>query len=187
MNSASNPQDGLYQRGPVGRALDLTFDVSLYLAAACMVGVLAMVLAGVAGRLAGINLQGSDAYAGYCMAASSFLALAHTLKRGEHIRVMLLLERLGQRARRSMEIWCHIAGCFFCGALAVFSVRLVWQSWLFNDVSQSSDGTALWIPQIMMAVGTVILFLAMADDLWLYARNRKTGVPPGDSDLQMME
>src|SRR5258705_13953172 len=104
-----------------------------------MVGVLLMVLASVVGRLASFNLRGSDAYAGYAMAAASFLALAHTLKRGEHIRVTLLLERFGGRCARALEIWSHLAGAFFCGALAWFSVRLVWQSRAFNDISQGSD------------------------------------------------
>ena len=64
-------------------------------------GLLAMVLASVLGRLMGFNLRGSDAYAGYCMAAAAFLALAHTLKSGEHIRVNLFLQRFGPRLRTS--------------------------------------------------------------------------------------
>ena len=75
------------------RFLDWLYDAAGYLAAFFMVGILLMVLASVVGRMAGFNLRGSDAYAGYCMAAASFLALAHTLKRGEHIRVGLFLER----------------------------------------------------------------------------------------------
>jgi TRAP-type C4-dicarboxylate transport system permease small subunit len=147
------------------RILDLIYDAAGYLAAFFMVGILLMVLASVLGRLADFNLRGSDAYAGYCMAAASFLALAHTLKRGEHIRVSLLLERFGGRLKRPLEIWSHAAGAFFSGALAWFSVRLAWQSHLFNDVSQSNDATPLWIPQIAMAVGSIVLVIAMVDDL----------------------
>jgi hypothetical protein len=36
-------------------------------------------------------------------------------------------------------------------------VRLVWQSRTFNDISQGNDATPLWIPQIAMAVGAVVL------------------------------
>jgi TRAP-type C4-dicarboxylate transport system permease small subunit len=182
MNSASKPP-----AGPVRRALDLVFDGALYLAAVFMVGVLVMVLAGVVGRIAGFNPVGSDAYAGYCMAAASFLALANTLKRAEHIRVMLVLERLGTRTRRSMEVWCHAAGCFFCGALAYFSIRLVVQSREFNDISQASDGTPLWIPEIAMALGTVILFMAMADNFWQYLTNRASVVPSESAEFKAVE
>src|SRR5512135_1303531 len=144
-----------------------------------MIGVLAMVIASVVGRLAGFNLRGSDSYAGYCMAAASFLALAHTLKRGEHIRVMLFLERFGGRLRRPLELWSHAAGSFFCGLLALYSVRLAWQSHLFHDISQGNDATPLWIPELSMAAGAIVLFIAMVDDFILLLRGR--AIAAGDS------
>jgi TRAP-type C4-dicarboxylate transport system permease small subunit len=164
----------------VRRALDLLYDAAGYLAAFFMVGILAMVLASVVGRLAGFNLRGSDAYAGYCMAASGFLALAHTLKRGEHIRVSLLLERFGGRLKRPLDIWSHAAGIFFSGTLAFYSIRLAWQSHVYNDISQGNDATPLWIPQVAMAAGTVVLFIAMVDDFVLLLRHRNLGEAPGE-------
>jgi len=156
--------------------LDRLYDAAGYLAAFFMVGILLMVLASVVGRLVGFNLRGSDAYAGYSMAAASFLALAHTLKRGEHIRVTLLMVRFGGRLRRPLEIWSHLAGAVFCAALAWFSVRLVWQSRAFNDVSQGTDATPLWIPQVAMAVGATLLLIAILDDLVLVLRGRQIAV-----------
>jgi TRAP-type C4-dicarboxylate transport system permease small subunit len=156
------------------RLLDRLYDAAGYLAAFFMVGILAMVLAGVVGRLAGFNLRGSDAYAGYAMAAASFLALAHTFKRGEYIRVTLFLERFGGRFRRPLDLWCHAAGTAFCAVLALYSVRLVWTSHAFNDVSQGNDATPLWIPQVGMAVGAVVLLVAMADEFIRVVR----GAPP---------
>jgi TRAP-type C4-dicarboxylate transport system permease small subunit len=156
----------------VRKSLDLLYDAAAWAAAFFMVGVLVMVLASVLGRMFGFNLRGSDAYAGYSMAAAAFLSLAHTLKRGEHIRVSLFLERFGPRVSRALELWSHAAGTFFCAILAVYCVRLVWQSHAFNDVSQGNDATPLWVPQIAMAVGAIVLFVAMADDFVLHLRRR---------------
>jgi TRAP-type C4-dicarboxylate transport system permease small subunit len=161
------------------RLLDLLYDAAGHLAAFFMVGVLLMVLASVVGRLLEFQLRGSDAYAGYCMAAASFLALAHTLKRGEHIRVTLLLERFGDRVARALDLWCHLAGVFFCGVLAYYSVRLAWQSWKFHDISQGNDATPLWIPQIGMALGAAVLLVAMLDDLARLIRRRPVPVAGG--------
>ena len=170
------------------RALDTLYDAAAWAAAFFMVGVLAMVLASVLGRLLGFNLRGSDAYAGYCMAAAAFLALAHTLKRGEHIRVNLFLDRSGPRVGRSLELWSHAAGSFFCAVLAVFSVRLAWQSWAFNDVSQGNDATPLWIPQIAMALGAVVLAVAMVDDFLLHLQRRHpSALKKAQAEMKRME
>jgi TRAP-type C4-dicarboxylate transport system permease small subunit len=149
------------------RTLDALYDAAGHLAALFLVGTLVMVLIGIVGRFAGFHLPGTDAYAGYCMAASGFLALAHTLKRGEHIRVTLLLERASPAARRGLELWALAAGVVLAALFAFFSVRLAWQSFDFNDVSTASDATPLWIPQITMAVGTLVLLVALLDELLL--------------------
>jgi TRAP-type C4-dicarboxylate transport system permease small subunit len=164
----------------VRKALDGLYDAAGYLAAFFMVGILAMVLASVVGRMVGFNLRGSDAYAGYCMAASGFLAMAHTLKRGEHIRVMLFLERFGGKLRRPLDIWSHVAGIFFCAVLSFFSVRLAWQSHVYNDISQGNDATPLWIPQVAMAVGAIVLLVAMIDDFVLLLRKRTLATAPDE-------
>jgi TRAP-type C4-dicarboxylate transport system permease small subunit len=166
--------------------LDYLYDAAGYMAAFFMIGILAMVLASVVGRLAGFNLRGSDAYAGYCMAAASFLALAHTLKRGEHIRVTLFLDRFGGRLRRPLDLWCHVAGTFLCGIFAFYSARLAWQSHVFNDVSQGNDATPLWIPQIGMAAGAIVLLIAMVDDLVQLLRHRELAAAPAD-ELKAIE
>ena len=146
------------------RLLDLLYDTAAWLAALCMVGVLAMVLASILGRQFNFHLPGTDAYAGYCMAAAGFLALAHTLKRGEHIRVSLLIGRLSGWPRRALEIWALSVAVVLAGLLAWYAVRLAWLSHEYNDISTGNDATPLWIPQISMAVGTVILFIAFVDE-----------------------
>ena len=118
-------------------------------------------------------MPGTDAYAGYMMAASGFLALAHTLKRGEHIRVTLLLAALKGAQKRALELWAlgfaSLLSCMF----AFYSCRLAWQSHSFHDISTASDATPLWIPQIGMALGTVILAIAFIDELVLEARGQR--------------
>jgi TRAP-type C4-dicarboxylate transport system permease small subunit len=170
------------------RTLDALYDGAGVVAGVALIGTLVFVLIGIAGRLFHFHLPGTDAYAGYCMAAAGFLALAHTLKRGEHIRVSLLLERFGPRVTRALELWSHAAGSFFCIVLTVFCVRLVWQSWSFNDVSQGNDATPLWIPQIAMAAGAIVLAVAMFDDFVLHVRHRhRKPSAEAQAELKLME
>lgn len=129
-------------------------------------------LVSIAGRFLNFNIAGYDAYAGYFLAAGSFFALAHTLRRGDHIRVTLLISRLKGAARIAAELVCLATATALTGYFAWFSARLAYGSWSYNDVSQNIDATPLWIPQLSMALGMTALFLAFLEELIFVARRR---------------
>lgn len=166
----------------VRRALDALFDGAAALAALCMVALLVMVMLGIVGRLLQFHVPGTDAYAGYLMAGAGFLALAHTLKCGEHIRVTLLLGALKGRAKHALELWALAGASALAALMAYYSVRLAWQSHSFNDISTGNDATPLWLPQIAMAAGTLILLLALLDELVLEWRGLRVA-PVSDEML----
>ena len=161
--------------------LDRLYNAAGVLAALFMIGTLAMVVMGIAGRLLNFNLPGTDAYAGYCMAAAGFLALAHTLKHGEHIRVTLILEHAGPRVQRVLELWALGVATLLAALFAYYSVRLSWQSWDFHDISTGNDATPLWIPQLTMALGTVVLFIAFVDEFILEWRGARIAKLPDEA------
>lgn len=163
------------------RWLDFLYDAAAWLAALAMIGVLAMVLLSIVSRQLNFHVPGTDAYAGYAMAAAGFLALAHTLKRNEHIRVTLVIGRLRGKARHGLEMWAHSAGVLLAGLFAWYSVRLAWQSHAFHDISTANDATPLWIPQIAMAVGAVVLLVAMVDEWVLELRGRRVTADGGEA------
>ena len=156
-----------------GRALDALYDASAALGAVAMVLLLAMVMLSVISRIAGFNVPGVDAYAGYMMAGAGFLALAHTLKKGEHIRVTLVLAALHGKPRRALEIWALFAAMLLALLSAFYSCRLAWQSYTFHDISTSNDATPLWLPQLSMALGAVVLAVAFIDELVLELRGER--------------
>jgi TRAP-type C4-dicarboxylate transport system permease small subunit len=163
------------------KLLDSLYDGAAWVAALFMVGLLGMVLLGVVSRLAHFHVPGTDAYAGYLMAGSGFLALAHTLKRGEHIRVTLLLSALHGGVRRGLELWALAAATLLAALFAFYSARLAWQSRQFNDISTANDATPLWLPQLAMAAGALILFVAFVDELWLEVRGRRKQPMPEEA------
>jgi TRAP-type C4-dicarboxylate transport system permease small subunit len=166
-------------RGPLGRLLDRLYDATAALGAVAMVLLLAMVLLSVTSRQIGFNVAGIDAYAGYMMAGAGFLALAHTLKRGEHIRVTLLLAALKGKPRHALEVWALFAASLLALLFAGYSCKLAWQSYVFHDVSTSNDATPLWLPQIAMALGAIVLAIAFIDELVLEIRGLRV-VPVSD-------
>lgn len=167
------------------KLLDIIYDSAAALAALFLVGVLVMVLSSILGRQFHIYVPGTDAYAGYLMAASGFLALAHTLKHGDHIRVTLVLGALHGRWKRVLELWALAVASAVAAMFAFYSCKLAWQSHVFNDISTGNDATPLWIPQIAMALGSVVLVLAFIDELVLEARGLR--VAPNETDAKHNE
>jgi TRAP-type C4-dicarboxylate transport system permease small subunit len=137
----------------------------LVLSALAMVAAFVTVMLSIASRQLAFNIPGLDAYAGYAIAAALFLALPETLRRGEHIQVTLVLQKAPPGWRKALEYFSLTAALALSAYLAFFACKLVWVSKQTNDVSQSADATALWIPQLAMALGCIGLALAFADAL----------------------
>lgn len=145
------------------KLLNGMYSAAEFLAAVCMVGVLLAVLTSILSRQLEFHVSGLDAYAGYFMASAGFLALASTLRHGEHIRVTLILNALAPAGKRRLDIAALAVGIAIAVSLAVFSTKLVLDSYTFNDISTSNDATPLWIPQLGMSMGTILLLIAFID------------------------
>ena len=151
--------------GLLRRFLDGLYLTGGLIGAGFLLLILLIIVAQMVARWSGHVLPGSTAYAGYCMAAASFFSLAYALNHGAHIRVTLLLTKLG-RFQRLGEIWCFGMATFLSGYFAWYAWEAVRISILINDISQGQDATPLWIPQIAMGIGTTLLFLAFIDNLY---------------------
>lgn len=145
--------------------LDTLYQVSGILAALSLIAILSLIVVQMLARWTGEVFPGAPNYAGYAMAAASFLAFASALNKGAHIRVAIVLNALPVRLRWLMEIWCFGIGAATMWYFVYFAYRFVYWSWKFNDISQGQDRTPLWIPQSLMLVGAAILAIALTDHL----------------------
>ena len=146
-----------------------------YLAGLFLIAIFILMIGLSIGREVGFNIPAGDDFASWCMAALAFLALAHTFKSGEMIRVGLVLDRLHGHTRRILEIVCLLVGSAFVGFFAWHAVRMTYDSWRFNDMAQGVLAVPLWIPQLGYSTGLVVLFIAFLDELF----HVLAGHPPG--------
>lgn len=139
------------------------YKALLLLACVSMVAAFATILLGIVARLAGWDIAGLDAYAGYSIAGALFLALPDTLRNGDHIRVTLVLQKLPEKVRAWFEAWCLLAAIGLSLFMAFYACRLAWVSYATHDVSPGSDMTPLWIPQLTMVLGCIGFAVAFID------------------------
>jgi TRAP-type C4-dicarboxylate transport system permease small subunit len=149
----------------VRSSLDGLYRAAGYLAGLFLIAIFVLMMGLSVGREVGFNIPAGDDFASWCMAALAFLALAHTFKSGEMIRVGLVLDRLRGRTRRAVEIVCLLIGSAFIGFFAWHAVRMTYDSWRFNDMAQGVLAVPLWVPQLGYAIGLVVLSIAFIDEL----------------------
>jgi TRAP-type C4-dicarboxylate transport system permease small subunit len=149
----------------IRRALDGLYLVSGVLAALCLISILVLIVLQMLARWTGEVAPGIPEYAGYFMAAASFLAFANALNRGSHIRVSILINAVGPGMRRVLELWCFAIGTVVMWYFVYYGWRFVNFSIMINDISQGQDRTPLWIPQSFMLFGAVVMAIALTDHL----------------------
>jgi len=155
------------------RFLDRLYDASGALAALCLVGICVVMLAQAFGREAGILFRGADDIVAWLCAATAFLALGHTFRHGELVRVGLWLDMLGERGRWRAELFALGLTSAFVGYMLWAVVRFVYESWQFKEVAQGLIKVPIWIPQLCFVVGVVIFFVAVLDELVRVLRKQK--------------
>jgi len=163
------------------------YQCSGLLSGLCIVIITLLLLAQIIGRLFGFIVPSAEDFAGYALAASTFLGLAYTFREGGHIRVTLLIQRFSSTPRKIQEgiiltlsfvLLCYLS--YACG-------YMVYESYIYNEVSYGYIPIPLWIPQIPVALGVIALTLAILDALVMLIRGKKPTYSEHEDALSLEE
>lgn len=167
------------------RFLDRLYAASGALAAVCLAGIAAVMLAQAGMRAAGWLFAGADDFVAWLCAASAFFAMGYTFRAGEMVRVSLLVERLPAAARRPAEILSLALAFVVSAYVAWAAVGFVYESWQMDEVAQGLIKAPVWIPQMSLVIGSVILAIAVLDDLVAALRGRTPGYRASEEARQV--
>ncbi len=146
------------------RALDWLYKLGGVIGALFLIGILTLIVIQMVARWTGEVFSGAPDFAGYCMAGASFFAFAYALNHGAHIRVSIALHAMGSK-RWWGELWCFVIGALLSTYFAYYANKTTYWSWKFNDISQGQDAWPIWIPQMSMAIGSIVLAICFWDNL----------------------
>jgi TRAP-type C4-dicarboxylate transport system permease small subunit len=151
------------------RFLDRLYAASGALAALCLASIAAVMLLQAGMREFGMLFRGADDIVGWLCAATAFLALGHTFRRGELVRVGLVIDSLPPAVRRPVGLAALAIAAAFTAYMLYAVVRFVYESWQFHEVAQGLIQLPIWIPQMSFVVGALVLFIAVVDELVVLA------------------
>ncbi|MFT5220204.1 MAG: TRAP-type C4-dicarboxylate transport system permease small subunit [Planctomycetota bacterium] len=122
-----------------------------------------LILSQIAARFMNTVIPSSEDFAGWLLSSTIFFGLAYTFQNGGHIRVTMLLTRISTQKRRYLEVFNLLCGLFISGYLAFYTAFTVYESYDFEEVTDTYLVVPLWMVQSPMAIGSIFLFIAMLD------------------------
>ena len=162
--------------------LDRIYLVSAGLSAALIAGIClletAQVVANLATKLGGksvnLTIPSYADFSGFFLAASSFLALAYTLRSGKHIRVTLLSNILPKRGQLFMELFALVCAATVALSATYFMALLSHDSYSYGDLSAGIVAVPLFLPQVVATFGLLLLSVSLIDT---FVETLRAGAP----------
>jgi TRAP-type C4-dicarboxylate transport system permease small subunit len=147
------------------KLLDRLYDGSLFLAGVFLVAIAALMIGESIARKSGGYITGASELVGWFCAAAGFLALPATFKRGDMVRVGVLLEAMPPGARRVMLVANLVIAAVFTTYMIYAVGSYIRDGWRAQEVTQGMIEIAVWVPQSSFLVGVVLLMISVMDEL----------------------
>lgn len=163
------------------------YQCSGLLSGLCIVIITLLLLAQIVGRFFGFIVPSAEDFAGYALAASTFLGLAYTFREGGHIRVTLMIQRFSPIPRKIQETLILIFSLALLSYVTYACCYMVYESYIYEEVSYGYVPVPLWIPQIPVALGTIALTLAILDALITQLSGKQPSYISQEDELSMEE
>ncbi|MCE9659387.1 MAG: TRAP transporter small permease [Burkholderiales bacterium] len=155
------------------RFLDRLYLGAAYVGAFCVLLIMVLMVGQSILREMHVRTGAVNDVVSWLCAAASFFAMAHAFKHGDFVRVTLLLEKISVRAQKRFELAALSIATVAVGYLAYWANRFTYESWAFNDIAQGMLPIPMWIPQLTFALGSILLLVAVLDELVLVLRGHR--------------
>ena len=154
------------------RWLDRLYNGSAYCGAFFVCAIFIVMIGAALTRPLGISLSGNDDLVSWMCAAAAFLPMASAFRRGDFVRMLLVLDKLSPTARQYAEVIALLIAVIATATLAVWANYGLYESWRSDEMSIGLLVVAIWIPQLSFALGTLVLLVAVIDELVIALRGR---------------
>lgn len=167
--------------------LNKLYLASGYLSGLCIVLITLIITAQIVGRMFGFIVPSAEDFSGYSLAAATFFGLAYTFREGGHIRVTLVIQKWGEGARYCQEMLVLVLALLLVSFMSFYSIHMVWESYIFEEVSSGYVSIPIWMPQVPVALGIVMLNIAILDDVIALIRRKTPSYKVHEGELHLEE
>ena len=152
--------------GPIEKAAEASISFGHRIAQLAIVGMMALITCDVIARnVFRTSLLISDEVSGYLLVVMTFFGISYSLRSGSLLRIEFLLFALPTRLRCIVDVVFDLAALIVCLLLLRSMIRFTWITWEREAIAPTLIETPLWIPQLAMPLGMVILVIAFLLEL----------------------
>ena len=115
----------------------------------------------------------AEEYSAYLLVVFGSMALAYTFKSEGHIRVDLILSKLSPRGRSLVNFFCSLIGFLVFLLVSYQTWGQFSGSWTSRETSMYYSKTPLWLPQVFLFLGPLLMALQMLSSVIVQYRSLK--------------
>ncbi|MDX2495286.1 MAG: TRAP transporter small permease [Desulfuromusa sp.] len=144
------------------RGIDACSKLGAYLSSLAMLSIVGLILLEIVLRtFFSTSTLISDEYSGYLMVTVIMMGLGYTFAEGSHIRITIIAERLQGRVAQGLDLIVTLAALALCSYVLYHSLWMVQDTFSYKILADSISETPLYIPQVMIPVGFLLLELQL--------------------------
>jgi len=130
--------------------------------AAVLLGILVYITGNVIGRPLGFPIPYTVEVTAYMLVVMVFLVGAHTLRKGQHIKVELLTRRLSPRVQALLLVVTNLLAFIIAVVIVISCWQLAINSYSYNVCSNTVLRAPLYLPQLLLAIGLSVFTIESA-------------------------
>lgn len=153
--------------------LDAAIDIGAILAAVLAILVTLLVVAQVVLRGAKIQILWAFEVSEYILLYITFLGAAWVLKRGGHVSLDVLPERLNPRSAALLNAVTSIVGAIVCLLLTWYGVKLTVDTFLSGYTLYTEVEPPIWPIIAIIPIGSFLLFIQFLRMTYKYLQDRR--------------
>jgi len=116
----------------------------------------------------------TDEYSAYFMVASIFFGLAYTLKEGKHIKITIITSRIkNKKVSCILDVIVYIIGFAISTYACIYAFKMVMETKALDMRADSIAETPLWIPEISVFLGFLLLSIQIIGLILRRVKNYK--------------
>ncbi len=111
----------------------------------------------------------------YLLIWITWISMSYTIRKNDHIRIMLIVERLPEKLQKIIEVIVIVAWASFAFVMAYVGTEVV-QTIKLMGQKTSTLGISMWIVYLIIPIGGVLMLIRLVQQLYFVFKPEKNAV-----------